>query len=784
MTRRTLLPLVVWLAALAAAAGIAVTARYTADLSGFLPRSPSPAQQLLVEQLRDGAVGRMMLIALEGADAGARAALSRRLAETLRADARFAYVANGAAAGSQRERELLLEHRYRLSPAVQARRFSAAGLREAIGETLDLVASSAGGLAQALLARDPTGELSRLVSLQMDSGSRPPMAGGVWASRDGSRTLLLALTAADGADTDAQETAAAAVRAAFDAAPPVPGTTLRLSGPGIFAVESRALIRSEAKRLGVLATVLVAGLLLALARSPAALALGLLPVLTGAVVGVAAVAVGFGVVHGITLGFGATLIGEAVDYAIYLFVQADATRAAPERTRAWLAEFWPAIRLGVLTSLLGFAALLFSGFPGLAQLGLYSVAGIAAAALVTRYLLPHLLPAQLHVRDLSAVGARFAGLTRAHPGWRWVVTALAAGAALLLFLERDGLWARDMSALNPISEESQAYDGVLRADLGAPDTRYLIVTRGADEQSVLAAAEQVARALEPLVAAGVLAGFDSPSRYLPSRATQEARVAALPEAAALRVRLQAALRGMPLRAGRLEAFVRDVERARRAPLLAREDLAGSAFGLALDSLLLKGASGWKALLPLRAPASGPSAYTIDPARVRAALAGSAATFLDLKAEADALYAGYLREALALSLAGFAAITLLLAVALGSAVRAGRVLAPLVATVLITAGLLAAAGQVFNLLHLVGFLLIVAIGSNYALFFDRELAQGEPSPRVLASLLLANFTTLVGFGVLASSSLAVLRSLGLTVALGAFIALPCAALFSARRTDAR
>lgn len=781
MTRRALLPLAVWLAALAVAAGIAAGARYTADLSGFLPRSPSPAQQLLVDQLRDGAVGRMMLVAIEGADAGARALQSRRLADALRADARFAYVANGAAAGTQRERELLLEHRYRLSPAVDARRFSAAGLREAIGETLDLVASSAGGLAQALLARDPTGELSRLVSLQMESGSRPPMSGGVWASRDGSRALLVALSAADGADTDAQEAAAAAVRAAFD---PAQGATLRLSGPAVFAVESRALIRSEAMRLSMLGTVLVAALLLALARSAAALALGLLPVLTGALVGVAAVAVGFGVVHGITLGFGATLIGEAVDYAIYLFVQADATRAAPERTRAWLAEFWPAIRLGVLTSIFGFAALLLSGFPGLAQLGLYSVAGIAAAALVTRYLLPHLLPAQLRVRDLSGFGSRLSGLSRAHPGWRWLVLALAACAAVLLFAKRDSLWARDMSALNPLSAETQTYDGVLRADLGAPDARYLIVARAADEESALATAEEISRALEPLVAAGVLAGFDSPSRYLPSRATQETRMAALPDAATLRARLRAALRGMPLRAERLEAFVQDVERARSGPPLTRADLAGSAFGLALGSLLLQGESGWKALLPLRAPAIGPSAYTIDPARVRTALAGAEGTFLDLKFEADALYAGYLREALALSLAGFAAIALLLAFVLRSAARAGRVLAPLLATVLLTAGLLAAAGQVFNLLHLVGFLLIVAIGSNYALFFDRGLAQGEPSPRVLASLLLANLTTLVGFGVLASSSLGVLRSLGMTVALGALLALPCAALFSARRADGR
>jgi predicted exporter len=785
MTRRNFLPLALWLATLGAAAALAAGARYTADLSGFLPRSPNPAQQLLVEQLRDGAVGRLMLVAIEGADAARRADLSRALAAALGADPRFAYVANGASSGAERERALLLEHRYRLSPAVSARRFSEPGLREAIGETLDLVASSAGALAQALLARDPTGEFSRLVSQQIESASRPAIAGGVWASRDGSRALLVALTAAAGADTEAQAQAAAAVQRAFDAAAArasAPGAQLRLSGPGVFAAQSRALIQGEAMRLGVLGTLLVAALLLAVTRSPVALVLGLLPVLTGALVGVAAVAAGFGVVHGITLGFGATLIGEAVDYAIYQFVQADSSLAAAERYDAWVAEFWPAVRLGVLTSIIGFAALLFSGFPGLAQLGLYSVAGIAAAALVTRYVLPWLLPANLRVRDLSRLGAQCARLVRASGRWRWLVLALAVLAAALLFAKRDSLWAQDLSALNPVSAESQAYDGALRADLGAPDARYLIVARAADEQSALAAAEAIARALEPLVAAGVIAGFDSPSRYLPSRAAQDARIAALPDADTLRARLQTALRGAPLRADRLEAFVRDVQRARGAPPLSRADFAGTAFGLALDSLFLAGPSGWKALLPLRAPAGGPGAYVIDASRVRAALAGSGATFLDLKSEADALYAGYLREAVALSLAGFGTIALLLGFALRSATRAGRVLAPLIATVLVTAGLLAAAGQTFNLLHLVGFLLIVAIGSNYALFFDRGLAHGEPSPRVLASLLLANLTTMVGFGVLATSSLSVLRSLGLTVALGALLALLFAALSSAQRPD--
>ena len=67
---------------------------------------------------------------------------------------------------------------------------------------------------------------------------------------------------------------------------------------------------------------LVSCLLLVVYRSPRVLFLTLLPVVTGATAGIAAVSLAFGSVHGITLGFGATLLGEGVDYAIYLFTNA------------------------------------------------------------------------------------------------------------------------------------------------------------------------------------------------------------------------------------------------------------------------------------------------------------------------------------------------------------------------------------------------------------------------------------------------------------------------------
>ena len=103
---------------------------------------------------------------------------------------------------------------------------------------------------------------------------------------------------------------------------------------------------------------------------------------------------------------------------------------------------------------------------------------------------------------------------------------------------------------------------------------------------------------------------------------------------------------------------------------------------------------------------------------------------------------------------------------------------------VTTGLVLA-NQTLTILHLIGLLLIIAVGSNYALFFDRESSladAGPPDPdavaRMLASLLIANMTTVIGFGILAFSKVPVLAALGMTVAPGTLLAL----LFSASLSE--
>jgi predicted exporter len=776
---RARITIALWLVFMLGCGWIISRSQFTTDLSAFLPRNPTPEQQLLLEQISDGLASRLILVGISGSDAPTRAELSKQLAQRLRADPAFISVNNGEPVNAERDRAFLFDHRYLLSPAVTPARFSVDGLHTALSESIDLLASPAGLLVKTLLPRDPTGEMVQLLE-QLNSGSRPQLVEGVWASHDGARALLLVQTRASGADTDAQQHAMDTIHQAFETARASAAATLVMTGPGVFSVTSRNTIKSQVSRLSIISVALIATLLLLVYRSFSALALGFLPVISGALAGIAAVSLGFGAVHGITLGFGTALIGEAVDYSIYLFVQSEQTGADPGD---WIQRFWPTIRLGVLTSIFGFASLLLSGFPGLAQLGLYSIAGLIAAAAVTRFVLPHLLPTHFRIHDVSAIGRVLARLVQRAPLLRGTAALLLIAACAVLVVNRDRLWNDKIASLSPVSQADVALDASLRADMGAPDVRYLVVASGADREAVLQSAERVSAVLQTQVDQGALAGFESPSRYLPSIATQRARQASLPAPAELQSRLAQAVSGLPVRAPLFAPFLADIAAASTQPLLQAADLQRTSMAMAVDALLIKQSQHWSALLPLTAVPGG----EINANRIRAALSTSGLSnvlFVDMKAESDRLYSGYLHEAILLSLGGLLAIIGLLLFVFRSPWRVLRIIVPLAAAVVtVTAGL-SLFGQQMIILHLVGLLLVVAVGSNYALFFDRpgQSADHSISPRTLASMLFANLTTVAGFGLLAFSNVSILQAMGVTVAPGVILALLYSAIF-AQHSDA-
>ena len=761
----------VWLAFVALCIFIISRSVFNTDMSAFMPRSPTPTQQIMVEQMRDGVVSRLILAGIDGAPAPALAQISKAMAARLRGDGEFVAVNNGERVGLEKDFELLWRNRYVLSDAVTPQRFTAQGLHDSLSAYLDLLGTPVSAMAQRVLPDDPSGELIHLLE-QVEGQAHPAMRDDVWFSRDGSRAMLLVQTKGSGSDIDAQEHAMQHIQAAFDEAAKRSQATharVRMTGPGVFAVQSRASIRDDAWRLSLIATLLVATMLLLLYRSPRVLALGLFPVASGALAGIAAVSVGFGSVHGITLGFGVTLIGESVDYAIYLFTQIG-QHDTPQST---LRRIWPTLRLGVLTSICGFSAMLFSGFTGLAQLGLFSIAGLLAAVGTTRWVLPQLLPAGFSVHASTRLSGAVMAAVRHAPRARIVLAVLVAAALTLLFVKRDGLWNDSLSGMSPLSEELQTLDQQLRDDMGAPDVRYMLILNAGDQESVLRQGEDIAAILRQQVQAGALEGYDMP--LLPSRRAQLARQTALPEAAALNTNLELALRDLPFRSATFAAFPQEIALAKQQVPLDRTALQGSNLGLKLDTFLLHRNSGWVLMLPLRGVRDG-----VRIERAIRSSTGTAFILLDMKRESAQMFHDYRREASRYALLGALTIVALLFVSLRSVRRVFDVCLPLIAAVIIVTAGLMLTGHALSIFHLIGLLLVVAVGSNYALFFDQRCASPLDRERTMASLLFANASTVLGFGLLSFSQSPVLNAIGSTVAAGAVLSLVFSAILIVER----
>jgi predicted exporter len=761
---------VAWAACVAACAWVALQARYTADLSAFLPRSPSASQKILVDQLREGAVSRLILVGIEGAPPATLAALSEALTDRLAREPDFAYVNNGSQSRLTADGEFLLRNRYLLSSGVTPERFTVAGLRAALDDDVALLASPLSTAVSRLLPADPTGEFLRLLEL-LEPEAGPHKDHGVWFSADGTHALLLVQTRAAGFDIDGQERALARIRSALDAVAAdhnAGQVALRVTGPGVFAVSARAGMKHDVSRISVLALLLVSVLLLLVYRSPRALVLTLLPVASGATAGVAAVSLAFGSVHGVTLGFGATLLGEGVDYAIYLFTNS-APGSAPRRN---LARVWPTLTLGVLTSVVGFSALMFSDFTGLAQLGLFSIAGLIVAYAVTRFVLPELVPEHFGVRPAAGLGSALAWAVRGAGRLRIPLLILVVLSVVWLVSRGGNLWDDRLESLSPVAEGDKRLDETMRRDVGAPDVRYLAIATADTEQGALESTEALGVELERLRLAGSLEGFESPAMILPSDASQRARQAAIPDADALRERLTEAMDNLPFQTGLFEPFLREAPAARDAPLVKAGDLKGTGLALRLESLLSARPDSWIGMLPLRG--------VHDAGAVSAALhRTNGVDLLDLKVEADALYQGYRRQALRFALIGAGAIAFLLVVSLRSARRAGEVLLPLAAAVVVACALLSLGGRQLSIFHLVGLLLVVGVGSNYTLFFERETFGRTDPHRTLVSLALCNASTVIGFGLLSLARAPVLNAIGTTVALGALLSLLFSAILAAR-----
>ncbi len=752
-TTRTVL-LLGWLA-LVILLGLYVQRELTisSDLRLFMPAPSTPAQRLLLEEVGQGPVSRLLLVGLTGASPEALAESSIALTERLQSEPTVRLAMNGKAEIGALP-EAFLPYRYLLSPTLDAASFDAPFLTRQLKARLRDLASPAASLLEAWVPRDPTFELLNLVEAWQQP-TEPAQLHDVWFNGRGDTALLVVQTTAAGFDPDSQQLAIETLRRHFSDTRASPDVRLVVTGPGAFSALMKDRTQREAQLIGAIDTVMMLALLIFAYRSPRSILLAALPLVSAGIAGLAAVSALFGAVHGITLAFGFTLIGVAQDYPIHVLSHHHRGKSALDSARS----IWPTLATGVASTCIAYFAFLFSGVTGLAQLACFTIAGLAVASLSTRYLLPRLLSDSGRDHGESTVIIRLSNAIARLPAPRWLGSAVATAALAALLFAPGPLWENDLGALTPIPRALLEQDRDLRMALRAPDLRYLLVIEANAADSVLTHSDTLAARLQELVNQGALAGFDHPARYLPTLATQLRRQAALPERKVLRTALDSAQRTTPFRTGIFEPFLADVERAKRLPPLTPAALAATALGPRLESLLSERGGQWFGLLTLTGVVDAGALETL------AREAGDNVTLLDLKESSEQLVAGQ-RNRILMSLAVAAALLVAVVLfALRSVARARRVLAPMALTTLLTLGILHGTGISLSLFHLIALVLAAGLGLDYALFFERAAADPNEQRRTLHAVIVCSLATFVVFAVLALSSLPVLRSIGITVTLG-------------------
>jgi predicted exporter len=650
--------------------------------------------------------------------------------------------------------ESLLPYRYLLTSSFDEEPLDESLLADELSQRVEDLGSPAATLLKPLLPRDPTLEIMKLAE-RWSPPKAPLLRDGVWFSPEG-EALLLVQTKAAGFDPAAQGEAIDAIHAAFDSVRGAQAdASLVISGPGYFTVLVNASTRGESEWLGRISTVGFIILLLLAYRSVAVLGLAALPIASGALAGVAAIAVVFGTMHGITLAFGFTLLGVAQEYPIRLLSHRRAGETALESVRG----LWPLLLTAIASACIAYLAFFASGVTGLMQLAVFTISGLLVAGFSTRYLLPRVLPAKF--RDAAGtpgLGAVWNWLEEL-PRPRWLPALLLLIAALMLGSASTPFWQNDLAALTPVPQELMKREGRLRAALGAPDVRYLLIVEAADAEGVLELSEKVSPHIDALVAQGAVSAAELPSRYLPSLVTQRARQARLPDRGALELMLASASADLPFRQGLFAPFVDDVEAARALEPLTPARFARSPIGARIEAMLVQRGEHWLGLgtiIGMQDPAAFDALATETNGAVR---------LLDLKGASESLVEAYRDRILQAFAMAIVLLVLTVFIAFRDLHRAWHVLAPMTLATILVLAVLRVGGTSLSLFHLVALTLAAGLGLHYALFFERSTPDAAEARRTLHATLVCVISALLVFALLAWSSLPVLRAIGLTVSLG-------------------
>lgn len=509
-------------------------------------------------------------------------------------------------------------------------------------------------------------------------------------------------------------------------------------GAIFYASAGAQLAQNEISQIGLVSTIGIILILLLIFRLPHPILLAIIVVSSGLLCGLAACLFLFGSIHILALVFGCSLVGVAVDYALHYYC---ASFKTIDRFNI-LKSLLPAMPLGVLTSAIGYGALIIAPFPGIQQMALLACVGLLCTFISVSFWGPYFIrkgerkvpPLAERFQNILEKFACVGSIRYLKPVLFLILFSIFCGGASLIKFDDN---VKNFQALDP---QLKSQEERLKKMMSFDHATQFLTIKAESLESLLQKEEAITDILNK---AGV--NYRALSDLLPSLKRQNEN------------------KDLKLTFSKKHFL----EVSNTLGLAESLNLKEAGFDevklVPTDEFLTNLPMGWKELIRVSEQGHKTSRIMLTSKVDPSLIAGlKDVTYVNPIHEYSSLFASY-REVMIILVGGLF-LGFLILITLRQGYKAAiTITSPVLLSILTTVGILGILNIGFSMFHAMGLILVLCIGIDYGLF----LFWRNPNEKEL--LLLGNglaaITTILSFGFLSLSTTEAVHSFGLSVFIG-------------------
>ncbi len=513
------------------------------------------------------------------------------------------------------------------------------------------------------------------------------------------------------------------------------------------ATESRKIALNEISTIGSLSAFGILLLFILTFRSLKPVLFALLILTTGIVCATSFCLLMFGRIHLLTLVFGASIIGIAIDYAFHFFAHYYTLNESGQQT---LKKIRVALLLGLITSLCGFSSLLLTNFPALMQLAVFAIGGLSGSFLSVYFWL-QILPARKQAKQVLRIKHPLADIFQHHPVSFYPVLALLAVCLSVLIISPPKT-EDDIRLLKidfPHLDERQTE---LKQLTQNNTHRGFFLVRANSLQELLEHEEWLTSQLNVLVKDQSIQGYSALSQYLPSVSSLKHNQELLTRGLLDNQLASNTLRSIGLKAEIVESTLKDLsdtsminEYIQQLPSLLESLPVPQRYLGQFDSRYFS-----------QVQINTNKEFSLDEIQL-----SDNVIWYDKVSSINSMFTQFRTLAIEFLSIAYLCVALLFCWRYG--IKKGfATLIPSMTAITLTFVILSAFGVTINLFHILASIIVLAVGIDFTLFINES--KSEIQAAILAATLSAT-TTVLAFGLLAFSATAALASFGQIIFIG-------------------